>query len=40
MLLAASVILVGVGLVNLNVSSAEVMGWLPERWRTDATERG
>jgi drug/metabolite transporter (DMT)-like permease len=40
MLLAAAVILVGVALVNLNLSSADVMAWLPERWRTDATERG
>jgi drug/metabolite transporter (DMT)-like permease len=40
MLLAAAVILVGVALVNLNLSSADVLAWLPARWRTDATERG
>ena len=40
MVLAAAVILVGVALVNLNVSSADVLAWLPARWRTDATERG
>jgi drug/metabolite transporter (DMT)-like permease len=40
MLLAAAVILVGVALVNLNLSSEDVLAWLPARWRTDATERG
>jgi drug/metabolite transporter (DMT)-like permease len=40
MVLAAAVILVGVALVNLNLSSADVLAWLPARWRTDATERG
>jgi drug/metabolite transporter (DMT)-like permease len=40
MILAAAVILVGVALVNLNLSSADVLAWLPARWRTDATERG
>jgi drug/metabolite transporter (DMT)-like permease len=40
MLLAAAVILVGVALVNLNLSSADVLAWLPAPWRTDATERG
>jgi drug/metabolite transporter (DMT)-like permease len=40
MVLAAAVILVGVALVNLNLSSVDVLAWLPARWRTDATERG
>jgi drug/metabolite transporter (DMT)-like permease len=40
MVLAAAVILVAVALVNLNLSSADVLAWLPARWRTDATERG
>jgi drug/metabolite transporter (DMT)-like permease len=40
MVLAAAVILVGVALVNLNLSSTDVLAWLPARWRTDATERG
>jgi drug/metabolite transporter (DMT)-like permease len=40
MLLAAAVILVGVALVNLNLSSADVQAWLPARWRTDAQEGG
>lgn len=40
MLLAAAVILVGVALVNLNLSSADVLAWLPARWRSDAAEGG
>jgi drug/metabolite transporter (DMT)-like permease len=41
MLLAAAVILVGVALVNLNLSSADVLAWLPARGRTDdASGRG
>jgi len=40
MLLAALVILVGVALVNLNLSSADLLAWLPARRRTDATESG
>jgi drug/metabolite transporter (DMT)-like permease len=40
MLLAAAVILVGVALVNLSLSSADVMAWVSARWRTDAAERG
>ena len=40
MVLAAAVILVGVALVNLNLSSVDVLAWLPARWRTDATEGG
>jgi drug/metabolite transporter (DMT)-like permease len=40
MLLAALVILLGVALVNLNFSLADVLAWVPARWRTTPTEGG
>jgi drug/metabolite transporter (DMT)-like permease len=40
MLLAAAVILVGVALVNLNLSSADLLAWLSARRRADAPEGG
>jgi drug/metabolite transporter (DMT)-like permease len=40
MLLAAAVILVGVALVNLNLSSADLREWLPVRRGAGATEGG